>query len=214
MPTQPERPIETGTRSEQQQSSQSGSARDVPRSVPSTTEPSVSRTWHGGVPGPLRSSGFYSPWELMRNMSEEIDRLLEGLTGLRTTPFGLTTPRGTRGVSDLRALSPAWAPAVEVIEKPNALLLRADLPGLKPDEVHVNVEDGLLTISGERKQEHKEEREGYMRSERSYGAFYRAFALPESADDQKIAANFKNGVLEITVPVSVRERGRAIKIES
>lgn len=150
-------------------------------------------------------------------MSDEIDRLLDGLTGWRmgTFPEGLTRARGARYAPEFRALGPTWSPAVEVIEKQNALVLRADLPGLKPDEVSVNVEDGMLTISGERKQEHKEERDGYMRSERSYGSFYRAFPLPDGTDDDKIGASFKNGVLEITVPVSQRhERGRSITVQS
>jgi HSP20 family protein len=150
-------------------------------------------------------------------MSEEIDRLIESLAGARTgaTPFGLTTTRGTRGSADYRGTaSPTWAPQMELIQKPNALVFRADLPGLKPDEVNVSVEDGLLTISGERKQEHKEERDGFLRTERSYGSFYRAIPLPDGVDEEKVAAKFKDGVLEITVPVTERNGGRRIKVES
>ena len=206
----------TGTPPSSTESSrQSTQQPDVQRSVPSASEPNVPSTKRG-LSGPLWSGGYASPWEMMRTMSDEFDRLVEGLTSWRTanTPFGLTMPRYTRGLSDPRAFDSAWAPAVEVIQKPNAYVFRADLPGLKPDAVHVNVEDGLLTISGERKQEHKEDRDGYLRTERSYGTFHRAFPLPAGADEDKIAAKFKDGVLDITVPVSSNERGRKIKVES
>ena len=158
-----------------------------------------------------------SPWDLVRNMSEEVDRLIEGLSGLRgSTPYGLTTPRSLRTGSDFGVMTPAaWAPQVEVLQKPNAVVLRADLPGLKPDEVNVSVDNDVLTISGERKQEQREEREGYFRSERSYGTFHRAFTLPDAADEDKISASFKDGVLEITIPLAAeKERGRKIKVQS
>ncbi|HJU74798.1 MAG TPA: Hsp20/alpha crystallin family protein [Gemmatimonadaceae bacterium] len=170
------------------------------------------QTW----PGHYRSGFTASPWELMRSMSEEIDRLIDGLSGTRAAPgYGLTPARTPRALSDYRGFGStgAWTPQIEVVQKPNAFVLRADLPGLKPEEVDVSVEDGVLTISGERKQEHKEERDGFLRTERSYGQFYRAIPLPDGADEDKVSASFKNGVLEVGIPITARERGRKIKVE-
>jgi HSP20 family protein len=155
-----------------------------------------------------------SPWELMRSMSEEIDRLIDNLGG-RATALGTLPQRGVRGAGDYgNFFTATWTPAVEVIQKPNALVFRAELPGLKPEDVSISVDNGLLSISGERKQEHEEKRDGFLRTERSYGTFYRAFSLPEGADEDKIAASFKSGVLEISVPLSERERGRRIKVDT
>ena len=189
---------------------------DVARQVPSTAEPGAPRGIREGWTRSYRSSFPSSPWELMRSMSEEIDRLIEGLGGARVSPsYGLTGTRGTRALPDYRAFGSGgvWTPQIEVLQKPNSFILRADLPGLKPDEVDVSVDDGVLTLSGERKQEHKEEREGYLRTERSYGQFYRAIPLPDGVDEEKVSASFKNGVLEIELPITARERGRKIKIE-
>jgi HSP20 family protein len=150
----------------------------------------------------------------MRSMSEEIDRLIGGLGG-RSTALGTTTTRGTHPASDFGSyFTAAWTPPVEVIQKPNAIVFRAELPGIKADEVNVSVNDGLLTIAGERKQEHEEKRDGFLRTERSYGTFYRAFSLPEGADEDKVAASFKNGMLEISVPLTEKERGRRIKVDT
>ena len=213
----------TGTRQESQsaersstvQSGQQGSA-DVARQVPSSTEPGAGRTARSGVM--TRRPGYLtSPWDLVRSMSEEVDRLIEGLSGLRSSSaFGLTSPRSLRAGSDFGVMTPAaWAPQVEVLQKPNAVVLRADLPGLKPDEVNVSVDNDTRTISGERKQEQREEREGYFRSERSYGTFHRAFTLPDAADEDKISASFKDGVLEISIPLAAeKERGRKIKVQT
>jgi len=189
---------------------QSTSRADVSRPLPAATEPSATGSPRRGWLGQFRPGLAVSPYEFMRNMSEEIDRLIDGLGG-RAAALGTATPRGAREGVDFW---PAWTPPVETIQKPNALVFRADLPGLKPDEVNVSLGDGLLTISGERKQEHEDKRDGFLRTERSYGTFYRAFPLPEGAEEDRIAASFKNGVLEISVPFSERERGRRIKVET
>ena len=207
---------EGGTRQSSQQGVSGASTGDVARQVPSATEPRGSRVARQGWSGQLRSGYPASPWDLMRSMSEEIDRLWDNFAGVRggASPFGLTTQRALRGAPGVsgREFSGVWSPQIEILQKPNALLLQADLPGLKPDDVDVNVEDGMLTISGERKQEQKDEGEGFWRSERSYGAFYRAIPLPDGADEEKIAASFKNGVLEVNIPLTGKVGGRKIKI--
>lgn len=162
-----------------------------------------------------RSAFANSPWELMRNLSDEVDRLLDNIAGVRSraTPYGLTSQRGERGFGDYGFQPGVWAPQIEIVQKPNAVLLRADLPGLKPEDVDVSVEDGMITLSGERKQEQREEGEGFVRTERSYGQFFRSIPLPDGADEEKVNASFKNGVLEINVPVTGRQGGRKIKVQ-
>ena len=148
---------------------------------------------------PFRSDYFENPFSLMRRFSNEMDRLFEGF-GFR--PRFFETPVETA----------LWAPNVEVLEKEGKLLVRADLPGLTKDDVKVGVTDDVLTLEGERKQEKEEKREGYFRSERSYGAFYRAIPLPDGVKADGIVANFRNGVLEVAMPL-VKEEKKVKKIE-
>jgi len=102
----------------------------------------------------------------------------------------------------------AWTPAIEVKEKEGNLLVTADLPGLKKEDVTVHVEGDTLVIEGERKLEKEEKREGYYRSERNYGKFYRSILLPAGAVIDKTAANFNNGVLEVSVPIPAAKTAR------
>ena len=106
-----------------------------------------------------------------------------------------------------------WIPAVDVVENPNELVIAADLPGVKKEDVDVQIEDGTLTLTGTRKFENSESKEGYHRLERSYGSFRRAFTLPESVDPEKVAAAFADGVLKITLPKKEIARPRSIKVE-
>lgn len=92
-----------------------------------------------------------------------------------------------------------WAPPVDIVENEHSFLIDADIPGVEPKEIEVSMEDGMLTIKGERKSEAKEEKEGYTRIERSYGSFYRRFSMPESADPENITAKSTRGVLQIKV---------------
>jgi HSP20 family protein len=101
-----------------------------------------------------------------------------------------------------------WAPAVEVREKDNSLVVYADLPGINENEVKVEVDNNMLVIQGERKREQTDEREGVHRSERFYGTFYRAIALPENAKPENAKAEFKNGVLEVKVPLEQQQSHR------
>lgn len=92
-----------------------------------------------------------------------------------------------------------WSPQIEVVERDNQFVVRADLPGMKKEDVKIEITDDALTLKGERKNEEKEEREGYYRSERSYGSFYRQIPLPKGAKTEEANAVFKNGVLEIAM---------------
>ena len=93
-----------------------------------------------------------------------------------------------------------WIPAMDLVETDDSLVLRADLPGMKEDDVEIEIKDGVLTISGERKSESEEKGEGFHRVERAFGRFSRSLSLPDGVDADKIAAAFSYGVLEIRVP--------------
>jgi HSP20 family protein len=109
--------------------------------------------------------------------------------------------------------SQAWIPAVEVKEANGNLTVTAELPGIKNEDVKVEVTDQALTIQGERKQERKEEKEGVYRSERSYGHFYRSILLPEGAKVDQIKAEMKNGILEVKVPLAeTKQKSRQIPV--
>ena len=90
----------------------------------------------------------------------------------------------------------------------------ADIPGVDPEDIEVNMENGILSIKGERKSEHTEEKEGYKRIERAYGSFHRRFTLPESADPESIKAKSKHGSLEIVIPKREAVQPRRISVES
>jgi len=105
-----------------------------------------------------------------------------------------------------------WAPAVDILETEDALTLKADLPGVKPEEVDIRLEDGTITLKGERKFEQDSNAKGYHRVERSSGNFVRCFSLPESVDAGKVAADFSNGVLTVTLPKKETAKPRSVKI--
>jgi HSP20 family protein len=135
-------------------------------------------------------------------MADQMDRIFEdfGFGRRSTSPFSRES-----------AIS-AWAPDIDVFQKNNELTIRADLPGLKREDVTVDITDDSVTIQGSRKHEHEEEREGYYRSERGYGSFCRVIPLPEGAITEQAKANFKDGVLEVTVPAPPASKGRRVEI--
>jgi HSP20 family protein len=104
-----------------------------------------------------------------------------------------------------------WSPSVDVFENDDKIVLEAELPGMKADEVDVSIENNIVTIKGERKFEKKEEKDNYHRIERSYGSFTRSFTLPRTVTGDEASADFENGVLKITLPK--REETKARKIE-
>jgi HSP20 family protein len=115
-------------------------------------------------------------------------------------------------VNEPRAARP-WSPAVDIYETENELVLKADVPDVDLKDIDVRVENQTLTISGERKFEQENTGKGYHRIERSYGSFVRSFAVPNSFDTDKIAADFKNGVLSVSLPKKEAAKPRQIKVE-
>lgn len=110
-----------------------------------------------------------------------------------------------------RIATSQWLPSVDIKENEKQFTITADIPGVEPKDIDVSMENGMLTIKGERKTEKKDEENGYRRVERSYGSFHRRFSLPETADGEHVSAKGKHGVLEITV--AKRESSKARKIE-
>jgi HSP20 family protein len=107
----------------------------------------------------------------------------------------------------------AWEPKIDMVQEGNELVARADLPGLRPDEVTVEISDDAITISGERQQEREEDRGGVYRIERRYGAFYRVIPLPDGAMTDRATATFKDGVLEIRMPAPPEQVSRGRRVE-
>ena len=117
----------------------------------------------------------------------------------------------TRLMSEPRTGRP-WSPAVDIVETEDALTLKADLPDVKTDDIDIRVENSTLTLRGSRKFEKDANAKGYHRIERSYGDFVRSFALPPTVENDKVAADYKNGVLTITLPKKETAKPRQVKV--
>ena len=106
-----------------------------------------------------------------------------------------------------------WSPAVDIYESENELVFKADIPDIDPKEVGIQLENGSLTLKGERKFEQNKTNKGFHRIERGYGAFTRAFSLPDTVDPEKVKADYKNGVLTVTVPKKEIAKPKTINVE-
>jgi HSP20 family protein len=158
----------------------------------SGTEMSRSRGWDP-FGFSLHPSDFFSanPFSMMRRMSEEMDRTFGSFFGQSSS--------GRTG---------SWFPAIEVSEQSGQLHVHAELPGLKPEDVKVEVTNDSLILRGERKSEHEHKLGGAYRSERRYGEFYREIPLPEGVNPDDAKAQFRNGVLEVTLPIPAQASNR------
>ena len=172
-------------------------------------------------PGLMASAFLNDPFEFASRMTEEMDRVFANF-GVPSAGMGMGSPllgegagrgltTGQEGQRGMRAT--AWTPQIEVFQRENQLVVHADLPGLSPDDVNVEIEDGVLAISGERRQQSEHRDRGLYRSERSYGSFYRAIPLPEDVNEAQINASFRDGVLEVTVPLPEQQRQRSRRIQ-
>lgn len=162
------------------------------------------------------SRGQDSPFLMMQRMAEDMDRLFEQF-GFGRGGFGLMPSMADSSSSALRGWSARdhglWTPQVETFRRGDQLVVRADLPGLRKEDVKVEIDDGMLTISGERREEHEENRDDFYRSERTYGQFYRAVPLPDGVDENACNASFRDGVLEVTLPAPKQDQRRTRQIE-
>ncbi len=145
--------------------------------------------------------------QLMRwNPFKEMDELQDRLATL----FGRLPPHRDQ---DERLTTAQWAPLVDIIEDEKEYLIKAELPEVRKEDVKVSVEDGILTISGERKHETEENGAKYHRVERAYGLFSRSFTVPESADASKVSAEFKNGVLTVHLAKDEKAKPKSIEVK-
>ncbi|TCJ17390.1 Hsp20/alpha crystallin family protein [Rubrobacter taiwanensis] len=143
-----------------------------------------------------------SPFRSFRDLQSEMDRMMDDMFRSFIRP---ARRRGER--SD-------WVPAVDVFNRGGDLVIRAELPGMKREDIDISLQNGVLTISGERRDERSEEGSGYLIRERSYGSFSRSMSLPDDVDESKIRATFKDGLLEVTVEgAAAVQEPRRIQIE-
>lgn len=139
----------------------------------------------------------YEPWGLLDQMRREMERAVDS--------------RAEEGSS---VATSDWVPAVDIKEQDDAFSIVADIPGVDPKDIEVHMDNGVLTIKGEKETESKDEREGYKRVERSYGSFYRRFSLPDTADPEKISAKSNHGVLEVRIAKQEKVQPRKIAVGS
>jgi len=145
------------------------------------------------------------PFPMVRSIAEELDRVFEG--------FGMGSSLVSQWPTGLERGMATWAPAVELLHQDGSLVIRAELPGVSKEDIHVEVTDEMVSIHGERRDEHEESNQGYFRSERSYGSFLRTVALPEGAQADEADASFRDGVLEIRIPTPERQESRRRRLD-
>lgn len=149
----------------------------------------------------------YTPFNLMRRFADDMERMFEDLNEFRT-PY---LKSEFKFPSEFQ--TSIWTPKIEVLESNGDFVVRAELPGLKKEDIDIEISDNSIALSGERREEKKDEGEGYFRTERSYGSFYRSIPLPEGASTENAKATFENGVLEVKVAVPKRQiNGRKLEI--
>lgn len=139
----------------------------------------------------------YNPWNLFDQLNRELNN-----------PLSTFNDEDDGNVATAR-----WAPSVDITENDNAFVLHADIPGVKPEDIEVSMDNAVLTIKGERTAEEKTEKENFRRVERQYGMFYRRFTLPDTADAEKIEAHSEHGVLKVTIPKKEVALARRISVK-
>src|ERR1700730_16020849 len=144
-------------------------------------------------------------WNPLREMDEAQNRF---------NPFFLAGFPNRMGSGEIHSLTVAdWSPEVDISEDDRGYLLKADLPEMKKDDVRGTIEDGILSVSGERRSEKEDQKRKFHRIERSFGNFRRSFTLPEDADSTKVTAEFRDGVLKVHLPTTTKARSKALEIK-
>jgi HSP20 family protein len=154
------------------------------------------------------------PFSTMRRITEDIDRLFDSF-GFGRSFFPSEFGQGAQsGYNDPQGTFALWAPHVDVVERDGKLLISADLPGVRKEDVKVEINQDSVTLQGQRHQERTSSDRGYYQSERSYGSFYRTILLPEGVNTESASATFRDGVLQIEVQApSQQGRGRTLEIK-
>jgi HSP20 family protein len=141
----------------------------------------------------------YDPFRDLRNLQEEVNRLFTGNVG-RAYDEGIT-----RG---------AWTPSVDIYENKEQIVLEAELPGMKREDFELSIESNVITLRGERHFEKRDESDNYHRVERAYGTFTRSFTLPNTVNGEGASADYRNGVLRVTVPKREETKARRIEVKA
>lgn len=143
----------------------------------------------------------YEPWSLLDRFNHQLNHMAYSDKSLEN------------GDSDFsNVVTSHWRPAVDIKEEGNRFFITADLPGVDPKDIDITMDNGILTIKGERKSEARDEKEGYKRVERVTGTFYRRFSLPDTADAERIEAKGNHGVLEVVIPKHEKVQPRKIQV--
>ena len=153
------------------------------------------------TPAPGRTG---DPFGLLRQMTSELDRVFD-------EPFWRSLRRPFQPVASGARMT--WLPEIDVFEKDNRLVTKVDLPGMKKEDVNVEVTDGHLAISGQRKSEVEEKNDAFYRCEREYGSFYRAVPLPDGVKVEDVKATFSDGVLEVSMPLPAKPEAKVRTVE-
>ena len=143
----------------------------------------------------MSTLSYYDPFRNVRSLQGEINRLFD------------------RDMDDSTGQLTQWPMRVDIREDENQIVVKADVPGMEQKDISVNVDNGMLTISGERKFSDEEHKEQYHRVERAYGRFSRSFQMPNTTDPENISASYKNGVLEVTLPKREEAKPRSIQVQ-
>ena len=138
---------------------------------------------------------YYDPFRGVRSLQGEINRLFD------------------RDMDDSNGQLTQWPMRVDIREDENSIVVKADVPGMEQKDINVNVDNGMLTISGERSFTDEEHKDKYHRVERAYGRFSRSFQMPNTTDPENISATYKNGVLEVTLPKREEAKPRSIQVQ-
>ena len=156
------------------------------------------------------SAGSQHPFAVMHRLSRDIDRLFDSFFG--SSPGSSLWDVGSRGDFDTPTL---WSPQIDVQRRDDCLVVRADLPGVRKEDLKIDIEDNALVLSGQRQEEHEEggQNEGYQLYERSYGSFYRSIPLPQDVNPDDVKAEMRDGVLKVTVPLPLNAQRRRIQIQ-
>lgn len=144
----------------------------------------------------------YDPWGTLSKLHEEANRIFQNR-------IGALEQNDSSNVA-----TSSWIPAVDIEEQAERFVITADVPGVPPEDIEITMENGILTIKGERHDVRKVDENGFRRVERISGSFYRRFSLPDSADPTRVNARGKNGVLEIVIPKAEKAKSRRISVTS
>lgn len=183
-----------------------------PKRSPATITPKAMANVPVRADRPLAPFFGFTPFNAMRRFTDEFERMFDEFNNFNFAVDPLFAPRmAFPTFTELE--EPFWTPQIEVFEKNNHFMVRADLPGMKKDDINVEFLNNAIQISGERTFEEEEDREGFYRSEREYGSFFRNIPLPEGVDTDNATATFDNGVLEIAMKMPTHKRkGRKLEV--